>query len=280
MGQRHISLADIELFVLDEADRMLDMGFITDVNRVIEKLPGKRQTLFFSATMPAEISRLAATILDNPVKVAVTPISSTVKKIEQQVFFVEKAEKTSLLLHLLNDQNIKTALVFTRTKHGADKVAKILNREKISADAIHGEKSQNARQRALSMFKAGQIRVLVATDIAARGIDINELSHVINFELPNVAESYVHRIGRTGRAGASGIALSFCDAEERTYLKDITKVIGQSIPVAEGHPFESKLGKVVNYSQQPSNHSMQRSGSRKQRTWTQQRMPEKLRAAL
>jgi len=280
MNQRHISLQHIEQFVLDEADRMLDMGFINDVKRVISKLPAKKQTLFFSATMPAEISRLAATILNNPVRVAVTPVSSTVEKIDQQIFFVEKTDKTSLLLHLLNDSSIKTALVFTRTKHGADKVAKILNREKISADAIHGEKSQNARQRALSMFKAGQIRVLVATDIAARGIDINELTHVINFELPNVAESYVHRIGRTGRAGASGIALSFCDVEERTYLKDITRVIGQNIPVAEGHPFESKAGKVVNYLQQSSKPSMPRSGSRKQRTWTQQRMPEKLRAAL
>jgi ATP-dependent RNA helicase RhlE len=280
INQRHISLQNIDMFVLDEADRMLDMGFIHDVNKVIAKLPSNRQTLFFSATMPPEISRLADTILDNPVKVEVTPVSSTVDKIEQQVFFVEKANKTSLLMHLLKDASIKTALVFTRTKHGADKVAKHLNRENISADAIHGEKSQTSRQRALQMFKTGQIRVLVATDIAARGIDINELSHVINFELPNVPESYVHRIGRTGRAGASGIAYSFCDAEERAYLKDITKVIGQSIPVTEEHPYHSTNGRVVNQHKNTSNRFSQRPGNRQtERTWTR-RMPEKLKAAL
>jgi ATP-dependent RNA helicase RhlE len=280
MNQRHISLQNIDMFVLDEADRMLDMGFIHDVNKVIAKLPSNRQTLFFSATMPPEISRLADTILDNPVKVEVTPVSSTVDKIEQQVFFVEKANKTSLLMHLLKDASIKTALVFTRTKHGADKVAKHLNRENISADAIHGEKSQTSRQRALQMFKTGQIRVLVATDIAARGIDINELSHVINFELPNVPESYVHRIGRTGRAGASGIAYSFCDAEERAYLKDITKVIGQSIPVTEEHPYHSTNGRVVSQHKNTSNRFSQRPGNRQtERTWTR-RMPEKLKAAL
>lgn len=279
MNQRHISLQSIDLFVLDEADRMLDMGFIHDVKRVIAKLPAKRQTLFFSATMPPEISRLADTILDNPVRVEVTPHSSTVEKIEQRIFFVEKADKTSLLMHLLKDSDIKTALVFTRTKHGADKVAKILNRENISADAIHGEKSQSSRQRALSMFKNGQIRVLVATDIAARGIDINELSHVINFELPNVPESYVHRIGRTGRAGASGIAYSFCDVEERAYLKDITRVIGQSIPVTEDHPFQSKIGKMKSHNPGTSASFTSRGNGRPQRTWMQ-RMPEKLKAAL
>jgi ATP-dependent RNA helicase RhlE len=280
MNQRHVSLQDIDMFVLDEADRMLDMGFITDVNKVIAKLPNERQTLFFSATMPPEISRLADTILDNPVKVEVTPVSSTVDKIEQRIFFVEKANKTSLLMHLLKDDGIKTALVFTRTKHGADKVAKLLNRENISADAIHGEKSQTSRQRALQMFKTGQIRVLVATDIAARGIDINELSHVINFELPNVPESYVHRIGRTGRAGASGIAYSFCDAEERAYLKDITKVIGQQIPITEEHPYHSTSGKAVNQHKNAARGSSRRIGNRQpERSWTK-RMPEKLKAAL
>ena len=280
MNQRHIHLQHIELFVLDEADRMLDMGFINDVKKVIAKLPFKRQTLFFSATMPPEIAGLADTILDNPVKVEVTPVSSTVDKIEQQIFHVEKADKVSLLLHLLKDNSIKTALVFTRTKHGADKVAKLLNRESISADAIHGEKSQNARQRALSMFKGGQLRVLVATDIAARGIDINELSHVINFELPNVPESYVHRIGRTGRAGASGIAWSFCDGEERAYLKDITKLIGQNIPVSDNHPYHSKGGKMPSSNPQNNNRFNQKQNNKKpQRTWTR-RMPEKLGASL
>jgi ATP-dependent RNA helicase RhlE len=280
MDQRHINLQNIELFVLDEADRMLDMGFIHDVKKVIAKLPAKKQTLFFSATMPPEISRLADTILYNPARVEVTPVSSTVDKIEQCIFFVEKADKPSLLLHLLKDENIKTALVFTRTKHGADKVAKLLNRQNISADAIHGEKSQTARERALSMFKTGQLRVLVATDIASRGIDIDDLSHVINFELPNVPESYVHRIGRTGRAGLSGIAFSFCDGEERAYLKDITKVIGQSIPVIEDHPYHSKGGRFTAHSHNTSKHFSSRSNKGKpERTWTK-RMPEKLGAAL
>jgi ATP-dependent RNA helicase RhlE len=208
-------------------------------------LPSKRQTLFFSATMPREIASLADTILDNPVRVEVTPVSSTAEKVEQAVYLVEKENKPSLLLHLLKDTDIKSVLVFTRTKHGADKVAKFLNRADVNADAIHGEKSQTARQRALSMFKTGQLRVLVATDIAARGIDVDSLSHVINFEVPNVPETYVHRIGRTGRAGASGIALSFVDAEERAYLKDINKLISKTIPVIEDHPFHSNKGKMI-----------------------------------
>jgi ATP-dependent RNA helicase RhlE len=245
MNQRYINLQQINMFVLDEADRMLDMGFIHDVNRVIDKLPAKRQTLFFSATMPPVISKLADTILDNPVRVEVTPVSSTAEKVEQAVYFVEKENKPSLLLHVLKDSNIERALVFTRTKHGADKVAKFLNRADVNAEAIHGEKSQMARQRALSMFKNGELRVLVATDIASRGIDVNELSHVINFELPNVAETYVHRIGRTGRAGLSGVALSFCDAEERAYLKDINKLISKSVPVIEDQPFHSSKGRMV-----------------------------------
>ena len=237
INQKYINLSHIDLFVLDEADRMLDMGFIHDVKKVIALLPAKRQTLFFSATMPAEISKLADSILVNPVKVAVTPVSSTVDTIEQGLYFVDKKDKKSLLIHLLKDRTIVTALVFTRTKHGADKVAKDLNNAGILADAIHGNKSQTARQRALANFKTRKTRVLVATDIAARGIDVEELSHVINFEIPNIAETYVHRIGRTGRAGLSGVALSFCDAEEKDYLRDIYKLISKSIPVIEDHPY-------------------------------------------
>jgi ATP-dependent RNA helicase RhlE len=237
MNQNYISLRDIQFFVLDEADRMLDMGFVHDVKKIIAKLPAKRQTLFFSATMPPEIQQLAKVLLFNPVKVEVTPVSSTADTIVQSLYFVEKQNKKSLLLHLLKDGNIKTALVFARTKHGADKVAKELNWAGVNAEAIHGNKSQNARQSALANFKSRRTRVLVATDIAARGIDIDELTHVINFDLPNVPETYVHRIGRTGRAGASGIALSFCDAEEKEYLRDIHKLIAKPIPMAEDYPF-------------------------------------------
>lgn len=235
--QGHINLHYIRQFVLDEADRMLDMGFIHDVKRVITKLPAKRQTLFFSATMPDEIAGLANSILSNPVKVAVTPVSSTAEKVEQQLFYTDKNNKRKLLVHVLQDASIVSALVFTRTKHGADRVAKDLNKAGITASAIHGDKSQNSRQRALTDFKAGRIRVLVATDIAARGIDVENLSHVINYEIPNVPETYVHRIGRTGRGGASGIALSFCEDEERPYVKDIVKLIKQQIPVVTDHPF-------------------------------------------
>src|SRR5882757_3415954 len=237
MNQRYVHLQHVNTFVLDEADRMLDMGFIHDVKKIIAKLPSKRQTLFFSATMPAEISKLADTILTNPVRVQVTPVSSTANTVVQSVYFVEKSDKRSLLLHLLKQQSIETALVFTRTKQGADKVAKDLNRAGVQAEAIHGNKSQNAPQRALSNFKEKQTRVLVATDIAARGIDIDDLSHVINFELPNVPETYVHRIGRTGRAGASGTALSFCDAEEQEFLRDIQKLIGTAVPIVTEHPY-------------------------------------------
>ena len=247
IDQRFINLSSIEMFVLDEADRMLDMGFIHDVKKVINRIPAKRQTLFFSATMPAEIASLAGSILTNPARVEVTPVSSTAEKIEQGVFFVEKNDKRMLLLHLLKDKSIRTALVFTRTKHGADKVVKDLNRANIEAEAIHGNKSQTARQRALNLFKSGQIRVLVATDIAARGIDVDDLGHVINYELPNVPETYVHRIGRTGRAGASGIAYSFCDGEEREFLRDINKLIIKAIPVIEEHPYPMSMG---NYNQQ------------------------------
>lgn len=237
MNQGFVNLRDIEIFVLDEADRMLDMGFIHDVKKVIAKLPAKRQTLFFSATMPTEIQKLSETILTNPVKVEVTPVSSTAEKIQQAVYFVEKQDKKNLLIHLLKDKTIETVLVFTRTKHGADKVVKDLMKINIKAEAIHGNKSQNARQRALTNFKARTTRVLVATDIAARGIDVDELAHVINYELPNIPETYVHRIGRTGRAGLSGVAYSFCDGEEKEFLDDIEKLIGLKIPVTEDHPY-------------------------------------------
>ncbi len=237
MDQKFIHLHLIRFFVLDEADRMLDMGFIHDVKKIVAKLPPKRQTLFFSATMPPEISNLANTILNNPIRVEATPVSSTAERVEQGIYYVEKNDKKSLLIHLLKDPAIKSVLVFTRTKHGADKVAKELTKVHIKADAIHGNKSQNARQKALSNFKSGQIRVLVATDIAARGIDVDNLTHVINFEIPNIPETYVHRIGRTGRAGASGIALSFCDEEELNYLKDINKLTGQAIPIIDEHPY-------------------------------------------
>lgn len=244
-NQRLISFQDISLLVLDEADRMLDMGFIMDVRRIVAKLPTKRQTLFFSATMPPEIQKLANTILQNPVKVEVTPPSTTVEKIEQSVFFVEKNDKQALLRHLLRSSEAETALVFTRTKHGADRVAKFLNLSRITAEAIHGNKSQNARQRALSNFKSKHTRVLVATDIAARGIDVDDLTLVINYELPNIPETYVHRIGRTGRAGASGIALSFCDLEEKEFLRDINRLIAKPIPVAKDHPFAVEQVEVV-----------------------------------
>jgi len=236
IDQKFISLRDIKYFVLDEADRMLDMGFIHDVRKVLTKLPPKRHSLFFSATMPPEIQRLADTILVNPSRVEVTPVSSTAETIQQSIYFVEKKDKKSLLLHILKTTAIPSALVFTRTKHGADKVAQGLVRAGVRAEAIHGNKSQNARQRALLNFKSRQTRILVATDIAARGIDIDELTHVINFELPNVPETYVHRIGRTGRAGANGTALSFCDEEEKEFLRDIQKLIAKPIPVVEDHP--------------------------------------------
>jgi ATP-dependent RNA helicase RhlE len=237
MNQGFISLKDVEIFVLDEADRMLDMGFIHDVRRIIAALPQKRQSLFFSATMPPEIVRLAGSIVYKPVKVEVTPSASTVDIVDQFVYFIDRGNKNSLLLELLKNEKIKTALVFTRTKYGADKVVRVLKKKNISAEAIHGNKAQNARQKALSSFKAQTTRVLVATDIAARGIDVDDLEYVINFEIPNISETYVHRIGRTGRAGAKGTAISFCDAEEKEYLKDIEKLITKKIQVIDDHPF-------------------------------------------
>jgi ATP-dependent RNA helicase RhlE len=245
MGQGYVHLKDLNYFVLDEADRMLDMGFIHDVKRVIAALPPKRQSLFFSATMPPEIQRLAGTILTEPVKVEVTPVSSTAEKVQQQVYFVDKGNKASLLIHLMNTMSIQQALVFTRTKHGADKLARLLVKSGISADAIHGNKAQNYRQRALNNFKEKKIRALVATDIAARGIDIDLLGHVVNHDIPNVPETYVHRIGRTGRAGASGLAISLCEPEEVEYLRDIQRLIKRDVPVVEDHPYPMTGGTPV-----------------------------------
>ena len=242
ISQGYVSLKSLDFFVLDEADRMLDMGFIHDIRRILKLLPTRRQTLFFSATMPPEIESLANSMLMNPVKVEVTPASSTVDTISQFVYFVEKKEKKDLLLHLLKDNSIESVLVFTRTKYGADKLARILTKSGVRAEAIHGNKSQNARQRALTEFKNHTLRVLIATDIAARGIDVDQLSHVINYELPNIPETYVHRIGRTGRAGHEGIAISFCESDELPYLKDIQKLIGKNIPVVKEHPFVTDEG--------------------------------------
>jgi ATP-dependent RNA helicase RhlE len=240
IGQGHVKLNRLEVLVLDEADRMLDMGFIHDVRRIISLLPSKRQTLMFSATMPSEIQSLANNILHDPVYVSVTPAATTVDTIEQSVYFVEKANKPALLEHLLRDSSIKRVLVFTRTKHGANKVVKQLARVSVPAEAIHGNKSQSAREHALANFKSGRTRVLVATDIAARGIDVDGITHVINYDLPNEPESYVHRIGRTGRAGASGIAYSFCDVEERAYLVDIERLTRQHIPKVADHRYASE----------------------------------------
>jgi ATP-dependent RNA helicase RhlE len=262
MQQGIIKLNTIEIFVLDEADRMLDMGFIHDVRKIIAVLPTKRQTLLFSATMPQDIQDLADRILINPVHVEVTPQATTVEKIEQSVFFVNKQDKRPLLEHLLNDRarQIRRVLVFTRTKHGANKLAEQLERGGIGAEAIHGNKSQTARERALANFKSGKTRVLVATDIAARGIDVDDVSHVINYDLPNEPESYVHRIGRTARAGAEGVAFSFCDAEERAYLRDIEKLIRLRVPVVEQHPYADRA--AVMPTSVPSSRPQQNNGAR------------------
>ena len=237
ISQGYISLKYIKYFVLDEADQMLDMGFIHDIKKIIAKLPVKRQSLFFSATMPAAIINLSGEILGNPQKVTIQPKQATAEKVEQAIYFVSKPNKSKLLIHLLNENPNASVLVFSRTKHGADKIVKILGKSQIKSAAIHGNKSQGARQRALGNFKDGKLNVLIATDIAARGIDVEELSLVVNYDLPNIPETYVHRIGRTGRAKASGIALSFCNIEEKAYLKDIQKLINQQIPVIKEHPF-------------------------------------------
>ncbi|MCM4171416.1 ATP-dependent helicase [Arenibacter sp. TNZ] len=237
MNQGFISLRDVKYAVLDEADQMLDMGFIHDIKKIIAKLPSNRQSLFFSATMPPAIVELSKKILGDFDRVTIKPQQATAEKVEQGVYFVTKKNKPNLLIHLLEKDPNDSALVFSRTKHGANKIVKQLAKADIKADAIHGNKSQNARQKALGDFKDGELKVLIATDIAARGIDVEELSLVINYDLPNVPETYVHRIGRTGRASASGVALSFCDAEERPYLKDIQKLINQQVPVIKDHPF-------------------------------------------
>jgi ATP-dependent RNA helicase RhlE len=241
VNQGHITLNNIKYFVLDEADRMLDIGFLPEIKRILSRLPEKKQTLLFSATMPEAIRKLENSLLKNPVKVEVTPVSSTAEMIQQSVYLVERQDKQALLINLLKDKSIETVLVFTQMKHSADKLAKNLHRSGISAEAIHGNKSQNQRQQALKNFKRRTTRVLVATDIAARGIDIDELTHVVNYELPNVPETYVHRIGRTGRAGASGIAFSFCDRSERPFLNDIQKLIKKRIPVVS-----SPLRNIIN----------------------------------
>lgn len=238
--QKFVHLNQIKYFVLDEADMMLDMGMLQDVKKIVKYIPNKRQTMFFSATMPTEIAKLTSTILVNPVKIEVTPVSSTVDTIKQEVYYVDHVNKTNLLIDTLRDPAVDSALVFSRTKHGADKIVKSLNKAGLPAKAIHGNKSQNARQRTLKEFKQGKINILVATDIAARGIDIDDLSHVINYNLPEVAETYVHRIGRTGRAGHEGVAISFCDHGEKGHLRRIQKLIGKTLPVNTDHPYPLK----------------------------------------
>ncbi len=245
MDQGYINLKDIKYFVLDEADRMLDMGFIHDIRKIIAKLPAKRQSLFFSATMPDNIVELSRKILDNPKKVEVNPTSSTAKLIKQYIYFTNKASKPSLLLHVLKDKDIKQVLLFSRTKHGSDRIARNLKKKNVDAAAIHGDKSQNQRQRALADFKKGKLRVLVATDIAARGIDIDKLRYVINYDIPNIAETYVHRIGRSGRAGEDGIAISLCEPEENVFVRDIEKLINKKLIIMEENPFP-QTDKVMN----------------------------------
>jgi len=237
IDQGFVNLNHIEYFVLDEADRMLDMGFIHDIRKIIHLLPIERQSLFFSATMPDNIVELSKKILKNPRKVEVSPVSSTADTITQYLYYTNRSDKNDLLLHILKDQKIDQVLLFSRTKHGADRIDNILKKQKIKSAAIHGDKAQNQRQKALSMFKDGELRVLVATDIAARGIDIAQLKYVINFDIPNIAETYVHRIGRSGRAGEEGTAISICEPEENVFIKDIEKLINQKIRIARGNPF-------------------------------------------
>ncbi|MDK2966132.1 MULTISPECIES: DEAD/DEAH box helicase [Lacrimispora] len=283
MDQKLISLNDLKILILDEADRMLDMGFIHDVKKIIGKTPPKKQTLFFSATMPPDIARLADTILNNPAKIVITPVSSTVDTIDQYLYYTDKSNKKNLLLHILEDNNISSVLVFMRTKHGADRLIRQLAKSNVTAQAIHGDKSQGARQRALSSFKDKTLRILLATDIAARGIDIDELTHVINFDLPDTPETYVHRIGRTGRAGLDGTAISFCDFDEKEQLKDIEKLIGKKLKEISDHPYPLKNNFPAVKTTQPrrdtgrtekskSHSAAQRSGTSSERTSS---MPKK-----
>ena len=237
MGQGFISLKDIGYFVLDEADRMLDMGFIHDIRKILNELPKERQSLFFSATMPKNIVELSSQILKSPKKISVSPVSSTAETIKQFIYYTNKADKKDLLLYILKDKNINQLLLFSRTKHGADRIARNLKKKNIQAAAIHGDKAQNQRQKALQSFKDSKIRVLVATDIAARGIDIDKLSYVLNYDIPNESETYVHRIGRCGRAGETGVSISICEPEENAYAKDIEKLIKQKIEAVQNHPF-------------------------------------------
>ena len=285
MNQGYISLKDIKYSVLDEADRMLDMGFIHDIKKIIAKLPDNRQSLFFSATMPPNIVTLSQKLLGNPEEVTVRPEQTTAERVEQAIYYVAKSDKIKLLIHLLEtEKEHKSALIFSRTKHGANKIVKLLGRAEITAAAIHGNKSQAARQRALSSFKEGKLKVLIATDIAARGIDVDALSLVINYDLPNIPETYVHRIGRTGRASASGIALSFCDMEERAYLRSIQKTIDQKLPVVDEHPYKDEREEVYvkksaprsnnnrrpsrNYRPKSGNSSSRNSSSRRNSNWS------------
>ena len=261
IGQRYVNIHHVEMFVLDEADRMLDMGMIHDVKRIIAQLPTKKQCLLFSATMPNGVSDLINSILTNPVKIEVEATSSTVESIKQEVYYVDGVDKVDLLIHLLKNKEIVSALVFTRTKRRADKVSKALEKEGIKCKAIHGDKSQNSRQAALTSFKNREIRVLVATDVAARGIDVDELSHVINFDLPNISETYVHRIGRTGRAGFGGVAISFCDNEEREFLADIEKLINKKIEIIKEHPYPL-MNVVLEHNRQLANIVHRPSGER------------------
>lgn len=256
INQGFINLGHVKHFVLDEADHMLDMGMIHDVKRIITYLPKDRQTMFFSATMPTEIAKLADAILKNPVKIKITPAFSPIDIIDQEIYFVDKENKTNLLMHLLEDENYDSVLVFSRTKHGADKIVKELDKKGFVSAAIHGNKSQNNRQLALSDFKERKVRILIATDIAARGLDIEELSHVVNYNLPEVPETYIHRIGRTGRAGLGGKAISFCDFEEKLLLRDIQKLIGKILPVVTDHPYP-----LINTVISPKENPVQRASS-------------------
>ena len=263
MNQGHIRLDKVEFFVLDEADRMLDMGFIHDIKKILPKLPKTKQTLFFSATMPLTIADLAKKILNNPKHISVDPVSSTAEKVKQVVYHVLKPKKKDLLVHILKDEKIDSMLVFSRTKRGADRLAKVLDKANITAAAIHGDKSQGNRERSLANFKSGKIRVLVATDIAARGIDIDSLAFVLNFDLPNEPETYVHRIGRTGRAGASGLSISFCDVDEKPYLKDIEKLVKKKIKVNSDHPFPITDSAVKEYEELKKTYEKQNNNRRK-----------------